>query len=135
MNDGPMTMRIGQTWEARRTFTREGVQRFAEAVGDFGEHHVNPDAEGRVVVHGLYTASLATEIGGSINYVSRDMHFDFLAPVFSGDTIVCEATLEDVDERDNRWRCSIRFTFTNQAGETVATGSSRGVVFKRSAPT
>lgn len=119
---------IGHTFEVQHTFTVDDVAAFARVVRDFGEHHTTPDEHGRVIVHGLHTASLATQIGGSINYISRDMHFDFIAPVYSGDTVTCTATVDSAESRTGRDRYDISFRFVNQTGDVVATGSSKGVV-------
>lgn len=57
------------------------------------------DEQGRLMVHGLLTASIGTKIGGDLNYIARNMNLDFLRPVFTGDTITCEATLSDVVQK------------------------------------
>jgi len=44
------------TWE--RTFTEEDVRSFATISGDQDVHHVTPDEQGRLMVHGLLTATL-----------------------------------------------------------------------------
>jgi acyl dehydratase len=54
----------GETVTARRTFEHGDVRQFADATGDRGDHHLEADEDGRLLVHGLLTASLATEIGG-----------------------------------------------------------------------
>ncbi len=46
-----------------------------------------------LIVHGLLTTTLPTKIGGDLNYIARQMVFEFLWPVFTGDTIRCEVTI------------------------------------------
>ena len=123
-----MSFEVGKTFELTRTFTRESVAAFARVSGDEGSHHVDPDEQGRVMVHGLHTASIATQIGGSINFISRDMHFDFLAPVFSGDTVTCVATVQEAQQRARSTGYRIDFVFENQHGTEVCRGFSSGVV-------
>jgi len=119
---------VGHEFSFSRSFTSDDVARFAEVSEDFGRHHVEPDEQGRVMVHGLHTASLATQIGGSINYISRTMNFEFLAPVWSGDTVTCTATVEEAVRGRGKWRYLISFVYENQEGVTVLTGSSKGIV-------
>ncbi|MCI0477057.1 MAG: hypothetical protein L0Y55_12480, partial [Anaerolineales bacterium] len=83
-------MQIGEKIIYQRTFSVEEIELFARVSGDTGAHHVAPDALGRVMVHGLLTATLPTKIGGDLNYLARDMHFVFERPVYAGDTITCE---------------------------------------------
>ncbi len=125
-----MAYPVGHSFSFTRSFSEADVAAFAAVSQDHGAHHTQPDASGRVMVHGLHTASLATQIGGSINFVSRTMTFEFLTPVYSGDTITCVATVDDAEDRGTKWRYSISFAFTNQVGEVVATGFTRGVVFE-----
>lgn len=128
MTDRSRTFEVGHTFAFSRTFTADDVARFAEVSEDYGRHHVEPDEHGRVMVHGLHTASLATQIGGSINYISRTMNYEFLAPVWSGDTITCTATVDEAEPQRGRWRYNISFVYENQDGVVVLTGSSRGIV-------
>lgn len=123
-----MGLDVGDTFSVSRTFTVDDVAAFAAVSRDFGAHHIQPADDGRVMVHGLLTATLATQIGGSIDYIARQMVFDFLAPVFSGDTITCVATVDVAEDRETRWRYEISFAFTNQNQTVVATGNSLGIV-------
>ena len=67
-----------------------------------GSHHVTPDEQGRLVIQGLLTATLPTKIGGDNNVLARTMNFEFLRPVFTGDTIICEVTIEKFERQDYR---------------------------------
>src|SRR5215813_13448870 len=109
-------MNIGDKLSWRRTFTEEDIQLFARLSGDQGEHHLVPDAQGRLMAHGLLTATLPTKIGGDVNLIAKQMTFRFHRPVFAGDTIECVVTLTSVVpgdgflSLDTDWRC------TNQHG-------------------
>lgn len=53
-------------------------------------HHITPDEQGRLVVQGLLTSTLPTKVGGDHNLLARKMNFEFLRPVYTEDTIICE---------------------------------------------
>ncbi|TFB22908.1 enoyl-CoA hydratase [Filobacillus milosensis] len=114
------------TWE--RTFTNDDVIEFGKISGDQGNHHVEPDEKGRLMVQGLLTASIATKIGGDLNYIAREMVNEFIRPVFTGDTITCELKLTKVEQQEGRKRIEMISTYTNQHGKEVLTGSSHGIV-------
>ena len=84
------------------------------------------------MVHGLLTASVPTRLGGSIHYVARSMTFEFLRPVFTGDTVTAELRLTSVREEADRTALEMDVTVRNQDGKDVLTGSSHGVVFHKS---
>lgn len=121
-------MQTGDTFTWVRTFTLDDIRAFAQVSGDEGVHHVAPDASGRVMVHGLLTATLPTKIGGDLNYIAREMHFHFERPVFTGDTITCTLTAKQVEKDNQVTRLAADWVCTNQDGKVVMTGSSAGIV-------
>jgi acyl dehydratase len=125
----PDTLEAGQVVTHDRTFTREEVEQFADLSGDEGYHHLVAESSGEVMVHGLLTATLPTKIGGDIDYVARTMEFDFPRPVYTGETITCELTLEEVQETEGRTELDTSWVCRNEDDEVVMTGSSSGVVF------
>lgn len=58
-----------------------------------GIHHRTPDEQGRLVIQGLLTTTLPTKEGGDHKVLARTMNFEFLRPVFTGDTIICEVKI------------------------------------------
>jgi acyl dehydratase len=120
----------GTTLEASRTYTVEMVEAFAVLSADTGRHHVERDERGRLLVHGLLVASLATELGGRIHYLARTMDFEFLRPVYTGDTITCSVRLESVEHDDKGARLRITGSSTNQDGVLVLRIASVGRVRK-----
>lgn len=112
-----------------RTFTPEDVRQFADLSQDEGYHHLVEQQDGRLMVHGLLTATMPTKIGGDMDYVARSMTFEFPRPVYTGETITCEVTVEDVDETGDRVELSAAFVCTNEDDEVVLRGDSEGVVF------
>ena len=121
-------VRAGDTFTAVRTFTEEDVAAFAAVSGDDGRHHVTRDDRGRLVVHGLLVASVPTKIGGDIHYLAREMTWEFLRPVFTGDTVTCTVTIDRADPGDGRLNVALTATCTNQDDTDVMRGRSRGVI-------
>lgn len=121
-------MQIGDVISWQRTFTEEDIRLFARFSGDEGEHHLVPDEHGRLMAHGLLTATLPTKIGGDLDFIAREMTFQFQRPVFSGDTINCEVTLMDLEPGEEFTRVVSRWVCRNQQGKDVMTGEARGVI-------
>lgn len=113
-----------------RTFTVEDVELFAKVSQDEGIHHVTPDEQGRLVVHGLLTATLPTKIGGDLNVLARNMNFVFLKPVYTGDTIVCEVKIEKYEWQEEKNRTAIHTIISckNQHDIVILTGDFTGVI-------
>src|SRR5450432_1142594 len=121
-------MQIGETLSWERTFTEEDIRLFARFSGDEGEHHLEPDEKGRLMVHGLLTATLPTKIGGDMNFIARELTFQFHRPVFAGDTIRCEVTVVEIEPSDQYHRVKSTWTCRNQHGKEVMSGEANGVV-------
>ncbi|WP_255149011.1 FAS1-like dehydratase domain-containing protein [Halorarius halobius] len=119
----------GETVTATRTFEKADVEQFAETTGDRGDHHLEADEQGRLLVHGLLTASLATEIGGRYNVLARTMTYEFRRPVYTGETVRCETTFTSVEERDGDLEVAADLTYVREDDdETVLTGSWDGLI-------
>ena len=121
---------VGQTFTVERTFTTEDVRRFAEVTDDTQPIHTEPDEDGRLVVHGLLTGSLLTDIGGDLEVLARRMEFEFRRPVRTGEPITCTWTVESVEEREDRYVLENDVVFRDGDGETVVTAQVEGVVWK-----
>jgi 3-hydroxybutyryl-CoA dehydratase len=114
------------TWQ--RTFTEEAILQFAQLSGDKGRHHMERDEKGRLMVHGLFTASIGTKIGGDLNYIAREMNFEFIRPVFTGDTITCELMITDITPMDGYKRVAMKIVYRNQHGKEALIGTSKGII-------
>ncbi|ART75662.1 enoyl-CoA hydratase [Sutcliffiella horikoshii] len=123
-----MKLETGEVLTYSRTFTVEEILQFGEVSGDQGMHHLEKDEQGRLMVHGLLTASIGTKIGGDMNYIAREMNMEFLRPVFTGDTITCEATLTNVQQQEGYKQVQVTSIYTNQKGKQVLLGSSNGII-------
>ena len=119
---------VGQKMEWTRTIAAEDVRRFGEVTGDQGLHHVREDAAGRLMAQGLLTASLPTKLGGDLNFIARTMTFEFLKPVYAGDTLTCRGLVDSVEREPSRLRVSFSFVVTRQDGEPVMRGASHGII-------
>lgn len=84
-------MKAGDIFTWKKTFTNEDVLEFGRISGDQGRHHVEPDEKGRLMVQGLFTASIAIKIGGDLKYIAREINNEFVRPVFTGGTITCDS--------------------------------------------
>jgi len=124
-----MALKVGDVIRFERTFNKEDVEMFTNVSLDEGNHHITPDEQGRLVIQGLLTATLPTKVGGDNNVLARSMNFEFLRPVFTGDTITCEVTIEQFEKQDNN-RMSIvaDFLCTNQNEKQVLRGNFAGVI-------
>ncbi len=121
-------MQVGDTTAWVRTFTLEDVTLFGQLSGDQGIHHITPDKQGRVMVQGLLTATLPTKLGGDMNYIARDLTFEFVRPVYVGDTIRCEITITLYEPGERYHRMESTYVCRNQRGEEVLRGSSTGII-------
>ncbi|MBN6188978.1 enoyl-CoA hydratase [Aneurinibacillus sp. BA2021] len=123
-----MALQVGDVICFERTFTVEDVALFTKVSGDEGTHHVTPDEQGRLVIQGLLTATLPTKIGGDYNVLARKMTFEFLRPVFTTDTIVCEVKIEQFEKQGERTLITASFVCRNQKEKEVLRGDFSGVI-------
>jgi len=121
-------MKIGDTISWTRTFTEDDIRLFNRVSGDEGIHHVTPDEQGRLMVHGLLTATIPTKIGGDMNFIAREMKFQFYRPVFAGDTITCACAVVEFEPMERYTKVRTEFVCRNQEGKEVMTGHAIGVV-------
>jgi 3-hydroxybutyryl-CoA dehydratase len=128
--EGTVQINVGDVLSWSRTFTEKEILDFADLSGDKGAHHINKDEQGRLMVHGLLTASIGTKIGGDLNFIAREMTNEFLRPVFSGDTIKCKLTIKEVNREEKYDKISLTLSYRNQVGKEVLKGSSYGVIKK-----
>ena len=126
-------LKAGATLSWSRTITDEDIERFAELSGDKGAHHLDRDALGRLMAHGLLTATLPTKLGGDVDFMARTMQFEFLRPVYGGDVLTCRGLVEAVVPQRTRFKVKFAFEIVNQRGETVMKGSSAGQVLRKPA--
>ncbi|MEE1753806.1 hypothetical protein [Streptomyces sp. SP18CS02] len=123
---GHADLTVGQVLRAQRVITEEDIAAFAALVGDKGRHHL--PGQGQVMAHGLLTASLATKIGGDLHFIARTMGWEFLKPVWGGDTITAEVTVAALREIKPGLGVEFAIEIRNQDGETVLRGDAEGLI-------
>ena len=121
-------MKVGETVSWERTFTEDDIHLFNQVSGDQGVHHVTPDDLGRLMVHGLLTATVPTKIGGDMNFIAREMKFQFHRPVFAGDTVTCVVTVVEFAPVEQYTNVRTEFVCRNQHGKEVMTGYAVGII-------
>jgi acyl dehydratase len=121
-------MQIGDkhTWE--RTFTNDDVRLFEQVSRDHSIQHILPDEKGRIMVQALLTATLPAKIAGNMNYIVQEMMFEFILPVYVGDTIYCEVTITQLVREQKNTQVSAVLFCRNQDGKTVLTGRTSGII-------
>lgn len=122
-------MHVGQTFAFRRTFSDGDVALFCGVTGDYNPYHQDRSfAEeswyGKLTIPGLLTGSMLTHIGGMLGFLATEMSFEYLAPVFVGDTITCTVTISEKDEEKRRIEATT--TFVNQDSVEVLRASFGG---------
>ncbi len=123
-------MKVGDIVSWQRTFSEDDVRLFNTISGDEGVHHVTPDEQGRLMIHGLLTATLPTKIGGDMNFIAREMKFRFHRPVFAGDTVTCVVTIVELEPADKYTNVRSEFVCRNENGKEVMSGYALGIVRK-----
>ena len=121
-------MKVGYTVSWERRFTEGDIRLFNRVSGDQGVHHVTPDEHGRLMVHGLLTATVPTKIGGDMNFIAREMKFQFHRPVFAGDTVICVVTIVEFEPAEQYTSVRTDFVCRNQNGKEVMSGYAHGVI-------
>lgn len=123
-----MRVRPGETFEYTHTFSRDDVEAFARLSGDRGRHHVEPDAQGRLIVHGLLVCSVPTRLGAEIDYVARDSQWLFIRPIYVGDPMAAKVKITTVVEEERWWRIGMDIRIRDASGKLAVRGESNGVI-------
>jgi len=114
-------LREGQSFTYSRTFTQEETGRFGRITRDYNPVHYEPRwAETKgfhgLICHGLLVGSMICEFGGQVGWLATGMRFNYLKPVYFGDTITCRITITRIEEKG---RAEAEAFFTNGAGDHV----------------
>jgi len=120
---------VGAVYTHERTFTKADVRRFGELSGDQQPIHTDPNEDGKLVVQGLLTATIPTKIGGEIELLARSMRFEFRQPVYTGEPIECTMTVDEVEEREDRFDVTSSVV-CRRDNETVMTADVDGLLWK-----
>ncbi len=121
-------LRVGSNARIVRTFEKEDIVAFGRITGDLNPYHFSDafaaDSRfGRPIAHGLMVAAMLTEVGGQWAWLATRMTFNFLAPVYAGDTVTLELEVVSLSEKNF---AEAQASWTNQDGKIVLSGSLRG---------
>lgn len=130
MTTKPPAIQEGDRATVVRTFSVEEVRAFAELSGDVGVQHLAPDAQGRLMVHGLLVASLPTKVGGEMNFLARELTFEFLRPAWTSVPIQCEVVVTRIEPTEHGIRLESAWECKDPDGAVLMRGRGRGLVPK-----
>lgn len=120
----------GAEFVYRRTFTEGDVALFCGVTGDLNPLHqddafVRESFFDRRIVPGLLTGSMLTHIGGLLGFIAAEMSFEFLAPVYIGDTVTCTVRMVARDTAARRMRGEV--VIVNEQGAAVLRATFSGL--------
>jgi len=124
-------LQVGMKASFSKTVTETDVYLFAGISGDFNPMHVNEEFArltpfGTRIAHGALPQSLIAPVLGTklpgLGTIALEITTRFRAPTFFGDTIT--ATAEVAEKIEDKRRVRMSLVWTNQRGETVATGEA-----------
>jgi acyl dehydratase len=139
-------MTVGTRWVSnRRTLTEGDLSSFAGLSGDFNPIHVDEVAAadgpfGRRIVHGVLVMAVATGLRqqmpifhGTLKAALEFRSWKFLAPVFTGDTVLCVTTVKEQrpTRRPEQGVVVQGIEIVNQDGVTVQSGEIVSLVLTR----
>ena len=124
-------LEIGMKASFTKTVTETDVYLFAWISGDFNPMHMNEEFAkltpfGTRIAHGalpqcLIAPVLGTKLPG-LGTIALEITTRFRSPTFFGDTVTASA--EVVEKIEEKRRVRLKLLWTNQRGETVATGEA-----------
>jgi 3-hydroxybutyryl-CoA dehydratase len=130
-------LEIGQSAEITRLVDEAAVQKFAEVSGDFNPLHMDEAYASRSafrgrIAHGALVASyISCVLGNHLpgpGAVFAGMSMRFERPVRIGDTVICRATVTDVDVKARRVKLAC---VCEVDGETCMEADAEVIVRKR----
>jgi len=118
----------GDTFSYSRTFTREETLSFGDMTRDYNPVHYDPRwAENKgfkdLICHGLLAGAMVCEFGGQVGWLATGMNYKFINPVYAGDTVQCNITINKIEENG---RAEAEAIFINQDGEQVCYATLTG---------
>ncbi|MDJ0269287.1 MAG: MaoC family dehydratase [Aigarchaeota archaeon] len=126
-----MMLRVGDRASYTKTITAEDIRAYAELTGDKNPLHLDEEYAkntrfGRVIAHGMLTASLISAVIGTRlpgpGAIYLEQRLRFTRPVYPGDTITAE--VEVVEFREEKGVVRLRTDCLNQRGERVIEGEA-----------
>ncbi|MDX9865077.1 MAG: MaoC family dehydratase [Anaerolineaceae bacterium] len=131
-------IQVGQRAKLSKTITEADVVLYAGVVGDFSPLHVNEEYASKtrmgtrtaspMLAGGLVSAVLGNQLPGPA-FVFLRQQFEFLAPIFIGDTVTASVEVVSV-ETEKRIVC-LRTDCYNQANKQLLTGEAVLMVLEK----
>lgn len=114
-------LKQGHSFTYSRRFNQQETELFGDMTRDYNPVHYDPrwaEAKGfsGLICHGLLVSSMICEFGGQVGWLATGMRFNFLKPVYFGDTITCTVTITSIADSG---RAEAEAFFTNEAGDRV----------------
>ena len=114
-------LKPGDRFILYRRFTKNETEAFGDLTRDYNPVHYDTrwtEAKGfgGLICHGLLVGGMICEFGGQVGWLATKMVFDFMKPVYFGDTIQCRITLTRLAEDG---RAEAEAEFFNQHGVQV----------------
>lgn len=124
-------LEIGQSASFTKTVTEADCYNYAGVSGDFNPAHINEAYAEKTffksrIAHGMLSAGFISAVlgtklpGPGTIYMSQDLKF--LKPVYFGDTITAECTVDEIIKEKNR--VVLKTVCINQKGEIVIDGKA-----------
>jgi 3-hydroxybutyryl-CoA dehydratase len=126
-----MNFKVGDEATVSKTITDEDIRVFADLVGDHNSIHLDDEYAGKTrfgrrIAHGMLSASLiSTVIGTQLpgpGSVYLRQSYQFVAPVFPGDTVTARATITKI--REDKPIITLETVCLNQDGQLVVKGEA-----------
>jgi len=120
---------VGMQAEFSHTFTQRETETMANLIGDHNPFHYNGEFIRKTrfkkpIVHGLLVGGMISHFGGDLFpgpcCLAETISFEFLKPVFFGETIRAVARITKVDKEQKRLAFSM--SCFNEKGEKVVEG-------------
>jgi 3-hydroxybutyryl-CoA dehydratase len=120
---------VGMQAEFSHTFTQKETETMAVLIGDHNPFHYNGEFIRKTrfkkpIVHGLLVGGMISHFGGDLFpgpcCLAETISFEFLKPVFFGETIRAVARITKVDKEQKRLAFSM--SCFNEKGEKVVEG-------------
>ena len=116
-----------------RLITQDGIERYAEASGDFNPIHLDPSFAaksqfGRTIAHGMMVAATVSEAMAAA--FQKDwleggkLKLRFKAPVFPGDVVTASGRAKSIRERNGKDEIACSVEVRKQNGETAIIGEA-----------
>jgi acyl dehydratase len=124
-----MNITEGKKFTCKRIFSKQDVRDFSGLTGDDQARHTEPDGDGRLMVQGLLTGSMVTKLGGQLEILAHTIDFSFKKPLYTGEEVRCEMTVETLEEQESRRELTCTAVWIRD-GELVAEARVEGVITK-----